>query len=128
MVTVQNMTPEALTSEIREYRGNITAVAGRFGVSRTTVYAYIKEHPELADVISEARETMLDHAESSLYRAVVNGEGWAVCFFLKTQGKKRGYLERVDLSGIVTHVHQNAAEAIREVFAGIPAGTPSLPN
>lgn len=34
---------------------------------------------------------MLDHAESSLQKAVLKGEAWAVCFFLKTQGKSRGY-------------------------------------
>jgi len=37
---------------------------------------------------------MCDNAESALNRAVINGEAWAVCFTLKTQGKDRGYIER----------------------------------
>jgi hypothetical protein len=37
---------------------------------------------------------MLDNVESALYTAALAGEAWAVCFFLKTQGKARGYVER----------------------------------
>jgi hypothetical protein len=39
---------------------------------------------------------MKDNAESSLYRAVLDGEPWAVCFYCKTQAKDRGYTERVE--------------------------------
>ena len=42
---------------------------------------------------------MLDVGELSLLRAVQNGEAWAVCFLLKTQGKQRGYIERAEISG-----------------------------
>ena len=38
----------------------------------------------------------MDLAESALKRAVLAGEGWAVCFALKCQGKNRGYVERVE--------------------------------
>jgi hypothetical protein len=38
---------------------------------------------------------MKDDAESALYKAALAGEAWAVCFFLKTQAKDRGYVERV---------------------------------
>jgi hypothetical protein len=93
------LTAKAVTAAIRDMNGNISAVARRLGVCRQTVYSYIERHPSVKDVLTEARETMIDNAESALYRAVLNGEAWAVCFFLKTQGKSRGYVERQEVTG-----------------------------
>ena len=98
-MTPTKLTAEAVTAAIRDMNGNISAVAKRLGVCRQTVYTYIDRHPSVKDVLAESRETMLDNAESSLYRAVLNGEAWAVCFFLKTQGKRRGYVERQEVTG-----------------------------
>lgn len=56
----------------------------------------IDKSPELVRICKDAREGMIDHAVSSLYRAIIKGEAWAVCFFLKTQGKSRGYIENID--------------------------------
>ena len=99
MTTPTKLTAEAVTAAIRDMNGNISAVARRLGVCRQTVYSYIERHPSVKDVLAEARETMIDNAESALYRAVLNGEAWAVCFFLKTQGKSRGYVERQEVTG-----------------------------
>ncbi|RMG90924.1 MAG: hypothetical protein D6706_18730 [Chloroflexi bacterium] len=77
-----------------EYNGNISAVARKLGVSRGTIYNRIKTSVTLQKKLEDARETMIDNAESALYKAVLEGEAWAVCFFLKTQGKNRGYTER----------------------------------
>lgn len=89
---------ELVAAALAELQGNVAATAKRFGVARQSVQAIIDKRPSLQKVCHDAREGMLDHAESSLYRAVINGEAWAVCFFLKTQGKKRGYVEK-DASG-----------------------------
>ena len=51
--------------------------------------------------ITGAALTVAMSAVTSLKRAVINGEAWAVCFTLKTLGKSRGYVERVqqEISG-----------------------------
>lgn len=72
-------------------RGNLAAVAKKFGVTRTTIYKRINETPHLQEVLSDARESMIDHAESVLHRNVLNGMETSLIFFLKTQGYKRGY-------------------------------------
>ena len=46
--------------------------------------------------MKEQRETMLDLTEGVLFTKIMAGEPWAVCFFLKTQAKDRGYVERVE--------------------------------
>ena len=86
--------PELVAAALVELHGNIAATAKRFRVDRSSVRELIDKRPSLQKVLNDAREGMLDNAESSLYRAVLAGESWAVCFFLKTQGKKRGYIER----------------------------------
>jgi hypothetical protein len=37
---------------------------------------------------------LLDHAEMKLQVAIDAGEGWAIRFYLATQGQGRGYIER----------------------------------
>jgi hypothetical protein len=90
---------EKVIKAIEDTRGNVSAAAKSLRVSRTTLYKYINERATVKAALDEARETMLDNAESALYRAVLNGESWAVCFYLKTQGKSRGYVERAELTG-----------------------------
>jgi hypothetical protein len=90
-------------SKLRELSGNVAVTAQAFGVSRTAIYNFIHKHG-LYEVVQEARESMTDIAETSLKRAVINGEAWAVCFTLKTLGKSRGYVERVqqEISGTIS--------------------------
>jgi hypothetical protein len=53
----------------------------------------------LKDALEDSRETTLDNAEDKLGLAVKKGEAWAICFLLKTQGKSRGYVERIEQTG-----------------------------
>jgi len=92
---MQKLTCDEIIAAVKKANGNLTAAARILGVTRQTLYNYRKRYKTVNDAIEEQRETMLDNAESVLYRAVLNGEAWAVCFFLKTQGKKRGYIERL---------------------------------
>lgn len=86
--------PELVAAALAELQGNVAGAAKRFGVARQSVADLIERRPALQKVARDAREGMLDNAESALYRAVLAGEAWAVCFFLKTQGRSRGYVER----------------------------------
>jgi hypothetical protein len=79
---------------LRDARGNMAAVGRQFGVSREAVRQFVAARPTLKAVCDECRESMKDTAESALYDAVARGEAWAVCFYLKTQAKDRGYIER----------------------------------
>jgi hypothetical protein len=93
------LTKKHLSEQIIKYSGNLTAVAKAFGKSRTTIYTYVEKH-ELQPVLDEARDTMLDNVESTLYKQALEGNTTAMIFYLKTQGKSRGYVEsnHVDLT------------------------------
>jgi hypothetical protein len=95
--------------------GNVDRVAKKFGVARSSLAEFIDNRDALRSVLYDAREGMLDDAESALFKAVRKGQGWAVCFFLKTQGRGRGYIERqVDLP------------PLEQLLAALPADVASV--
>ncbi len=84
---------------ILELDGNTAAVGRKFGVTRQAVQRFIQKHEGLREVAIEAKEPLKDDVESELYKAIRRGEAWAICFFLKTQAKDRGYIERSEVTG-----------------------------
>mgnify|MGYP001589873884 FL=1 len=84
---------------LRNTKGLVTLAAQRLNCEPDTVRNYAKRHPTVAAALKEERSKMTDVAELSLYNKIVAGEGWAVCFYLKTQGRDRGYVERHEVTG-----------------------------
>lgn len=52
---------------------------------------------DVRNTIAACQTRQLDLAESQLKVAVSKGEAWAICFTLKTKGRKRGYVERLTI-------------------------------
>lgn len=92
-----NITPKKKVDQIAPLiiskRGNISAVARALKLPRNNIYRQIEKSEDLQTALQDAREETLDTAEDQLGNAVRKGEPWAVCFTLKTQGQKRGYVE-----------------------------------
>ena len=91
---------QQMIAVITEMGGNVSACARRFKTDRHVMERYIAKHAETRQAVKDQREAMLDTAESVLGNRVLAGEGWAVCFLLKTQGKHRGYVERQEITGV----------------------------
>jgi hypothetical protein len=95
----RTLTVENLADALRHYAGNILLVAESFRVTRPAVYQFINAHPELKDVLKEAREVMVDECESGFRNAVKREEGWAISLGLQTIGKHRGWQKGMILGG-----------------------------
>ena len=78
--------------------GNVSAAAKALGVAHPTLWNRLKRSARLQEAKTLAEEQALDLAETSLIKAVKAGEAWAVCFLLKTRGKKRGFVERQEFA------------------------------
>lgn len=88
---------------LRAHYGNVSAAAKALGVKHPTLWNRLKRSERLQAAKAEAEEQTLDLAEDGLVSAVRDREAWAICFLLKTRGKRRGYIEKqeqsVQLSG-----------------------------
>ena len=88
------LTVEQIEHALKQAAGNVTYAAKSLGVSRSTIHRRIAESVTLQQVLTDAREELVDVAESALRKEVLNGNITAIIFTLKTQGKDRGYVER----------------------------------
>lgn len=92
-------TVEQIAHALRQAGGMRAHAAKLLRCSPSTVTNYVERHPELEIVEDDIKNATLDLAESQLIRKIRAGEAWAICFYLKTQGKKRGYIERTEITG-----------------------------
>lgn len=84
-------------AEVYKKKGcNITATCAALNISRRTFYQKKEKSKSLQDLLAEADESMLDFAESKLIEHINNNDITSLIFFLKTKGKKRGYVERTE--------------------------------
>jgi hypothetical protein len=92
----QKFTVDQVADALKSCRGLIFLTAKKLGCCVDTVRDYCKRYPKIAEVAVSAKGEMVDLAEAKLYDAIRKGAPWAICFFLKTQAKDRGYLEKVE--------------------------------
>lgn len=79
--------------------GNISISCEASGISRQTYYNWIKQDTDFANECKDIEERNLDLAEMKLLNAIREGKTAELLFYLKTKGKKRGYVERQEITG-----------------------------
>jgi len=79
--------------------GVVTTAARQIGIERTTHYYWMKEDEDYKKAVQSIDDVALDFAESKLHSLIQNDDTAATIFYLKTKGKKRGYVERQELTG-----------------------------
>ncbi len=70
--------------------GSLTLIARRLNCTRRAVEKYLKKYP-IQPFLNSEIESFLDIAENKLKEAVLNGQPWAIKYYLSTKGKSRGY-------------------------------------
>ena len=77
--------------------GVVTIACKKLGLPRSTFYKWLKEDQKFAKEVRDIENIALDFAESQLHNQIEDGNTSATIFYLKTKGKKRGYIERSEL-------------------------------
>ena len=80
-------------------RGLISHAAKLVPCHPETVREYAKAHPSVKAALYEARELQKDDAESKLLGLIDAADLGAVKYYLGTQAKDRGYVERQEVTG-----------------------------
>ena len=88
---------EAILQALENSLGVVTVACKQADIPRSTYYKWLKEDEEFAKVVKDIENIALDFGESQLHSQMKDGNTSATIFFLKTKGKKRGYIERQEL-------------------------------
>ena len=125
-------TKKKLLEALEKTLGIVTDACKIVGVSRQTFYVYVNDDPEFKEAVDEIADVAIDFAESKLFRLIdgvhreiksPTGESVvyqeppnpsATIFYLKTKGKKRGYVEKYDFD------HQSKGQSIVPVINIMP--------
>ena len=95
MTSRQKYTQAQVIAALRETKGMVYLAAKRLGCEAQTIYNYRDRYPAVRAEMEQQDGEVDDAAEMKLYQAIIAGEPWAVQFRLRTKGKGRGYVERV---------------------------------
>lgn len=87
---------KALLEALAQTLGVVTSACKHVGVDRTTFYEYVNNDPAFKQAVDDVENIALDFAESQLHKQIRDGEVSSTIFYLKTKGKKRGYIERTE--------------------------------
>jgi hypothetical protein len=119
MANEQNGTlKKAMLEALEKCLGIVSDAVKVVGIGRTTHYAWMRDDPEYKAAVESLEDVSLDFAESKLFEKIngvemakegKDGEAHlytlppdttAIIFYLKTKGKKRGYVERQEIAGV----------------------------
>jgi hypothetical protein len=97
---------KAILKALENHYGNVTLACKDAKVDRTMFYDYIKADEEFAKDVAMVKEVKKDFAENALVKNMKEGKEASIMFYLKTQCKDRGYIER---SEVVSEAHVTQA-------------------
>ena len=93
----QNSTlKKAMIVALEQSLGIVTTACLTVGIDRKTHYNWLKDDEDYKASVESIQDITLDFAESQLHKQIKDGEVTSTIFYLKTKGKKRGYVERVE--------------------------------
>ena len=77
--------------------GIVTIACKDVGISRTLHYNWYNTDPKYKQDVDDVADVALDFAESMLHKQIQDRDTTATIFYLKTKGKKRGYIEKSEM-------------------------------
>lgn len=91
-----------LVEQIEHAKGNVSAIARAYKVSRTTVYNWIGAYATAQQALKEQRETVVDMAESVLFKRAINDQELSAIYYILNnmrEAKERGWGPRTEITG-----------------------------
>lgn len=115
-----DITKEQILESLEKHKGIVTNACGSIGLARSTYYSWLESDSEFKAAVDEIQDVAIDFVEGKLMEKIdgvtvqtYNAKGepviyeqppsdTAIIFFLKTKGKKRGYIERSEVDNMGT--------------------------
>jgi hypothetical protein len=99
MSTNNDILKKQMIEAMEKTLGIVTSAAKMVGINRSTHYIWMEKDEDYRDKINSISDLALDFVESQLFKSIENHSDTATIFYLKTKGKKRGYIERQEITG-----------------------------
>ena len=97
MATKSNILKGNLLEALEKSLGVVTTACKIVDCNRSTFYKYYNNDSNFRESVDELQNLTLDFAESQLHKQIKDGNTTATIFYLKTKGKRRGYIERKEV-------------------------------
>lgn len=107
MKRTSKVSRDTMAQALEASRGLVSIAAERLGLTVRAVHKRIATDPLLAELVEDVRNRQIDMTEAKLFQKINEGDMTAIIFYLKTQGKSRGYVERTEHSGAVEVVFRH---------------------
>ena len=91
---------DAFLQAYTDSKGIISYACESVGISRPTYYRWRQEDEDFNEKCSSIEEYVIDLVEGKLLTNINEGDVTSIIFYLKTKGKRRGYVERVQTEDI----------------------------
>lgn len=91
------ITTASVVEALYQAGGVQSHAAKLLGMSKEAIWNRVNRSPRLQEAVREAKEITLDLAETELMKKIKAGHIAAIIFYLKCQGKDRGYIEKQEL-------------------------------
>tara|TARA_R100000781_G_scaffold96531_2_gene60538 strand:- start:65 stop:418 length:354 start_codon:yes stop_codon:yes gene_type:complete len=88
---------ESIIKALEASLGVVTIACKKTDIPRSTFYKWLREDEDFANQVKDIDNIALDFVESKLHNQIEDGNTSATIFYLKTKGKKRGYVEKSEL-------------------------------
>ena len=95
--TKSDILKKELLAALEKSLGIVTTACKACQVARSTFYDWYNNDLEFKASVDDVGEVSLDFAESKLLEQISANNSTATIFYLKTKGKKRGYVERSEV-------------------------------
>lgn len=91
--TKTTLKKDKLLIALEERLGLVSLACKDVGIDRGTYYDWLESDPEFKKAVESINDVALDFAENSLISQIQGKVPVSTIFYLKTKGKKRGYIE-----------------------------------
>ena len=119
-MTKSDILKNTLIKALEKSLGIVTSACKNAGCSRETFYKYCKDDADFKKRVKDIENIALDFAESKLHKQIAAGNSTSTIFFLKTKGKKRGYIEKNEIdvttkSDLSIYTDEEIAKKLKEI-------------
>ena len=92
------VTIKQIKTALKNSGGFVSQAAKQLHITQSALSNRLAKNKCLRDIRDEIRESYLDLAESKLIKKINNDDNGAIFFYLKCQGKHRGYVEKKEVA------------------------------